>query len=74
MAAVRACASKVATPGQAFIALNWIINEVCLTYDQPYRPGADGDRETAFACGRQFCGQQIVKVMKTVSIEPKGKA
>lgn len=43
-------------------ALNWIVNVACATYDQPFRPGKDG--QTEFACGRQFAGQQIVKLTK----------
>ena len=43
-------------------ALSWIINMACATYDQPFRPGHDG--QTEFACGRQFAGQQIVKLTK----------
>lgn len=54
-------------------ALEWIINEASRTYDQPYRPGVDGERETAFACGRMFVGQQIIKVMK-LSMPQKDKA
>ena len=42
-------------------ALNWILNSLCGTYDQPYRPGEGGDRDTVFACAKQFVGQQIVK-------------
>jgi hypothetical protein len=42
----------------------FIINDLCRTYDQPFRPDeAGGDRATIFACARQFCGQQIVKLI-----------
>ena len=41
--------------------LDWIIYTLCGTYDQPYRPGEGGDRDTVFACAKQFVGQQIVK-------------
>lgn len=64
VAAVQALSLGTANEGQQKQALDWIIREVAGTYDQPYRPGVDGDRETAFACGRQFVGQQIVKVIK----------
>lgn len=67
-AALRAMADGVATASQQKLALGWIINEAAKTYDQPFRPGGqDGDRDTAFACGRMFVGQQIVKVMKLVT-------
>lgn len=70
--ALQALAAGVASAEQQKHALQWIINDVALTYDQPYRPGVDGDRETAFACGRQHVGQQIVSVMKR-TIEQKEK-
>lgn len=45
-------------------ALDWIIKQAALTYDQPYRPGGEeGGRDTTFACGRMFVGQQIVKLI-----------
>lgn len=46
-------------------ALKFIIESVCGTYDEPYRPGAeDGSRDTTFALGRAFSGRQIVKLLK----------
>lgn len=42
-------------------ALNWIVNNVCATYDQSYR-GDPGD--TAFAEGKRYCGNTIVKMLK----------
>lgn len=46
-------------------ALDWIIYAAAQTYDNPFRPGgSDGDRNTAFACGRKFVGEQIVKLIK----------
>ena len=69
--AVKALASGVANESQQKAALAWIINEAAKTYDQPFRPGGEGgDRDTAFACGRMFVGQQIVKVMKLVVKSP----
>jgi hypothetical protein len=53
-----------ATPEQCVRALKWVVNKACATYEVPYRPGGqDGDRNTSFACGRQFVGQQIVKLL-----------
>lgn len=43
-------------------ALNFIINQVCKTYDLPYRPG--DTHATSFALGRAFAGQQIVHLLK----------
>lgn len=57
--AIKALAAGVANEGQQKRALKWIIENLCGTYDQPYRP--DGDRDTVFACAKMFVGQQIVK-------------
>lgn len=62
--AVKALAAGNANAGQQKLALNWIINAVCGTYDLSYRPGADGDRNTTFAEGKRFVGMQIVKQTK----------
>jgi len=43
-------------------ALNWIINEVCGTYDQSYREG--DTHETAFAEGKRFVGNTLIKMLK----------
>lgn len=45
-------------------ALKWIIEKACGTYDMQYRPGEDGKRDTDFSLGRQFVGQQIVKLLR----------
>lgn len=58
-------AAGEATPEQQKRALDWIINQCARTYDQPFRPGGeDGRRNTDFACGMAFVGQQIVKLIK----------
>lgn len=45
-------------------ALDWIIRHAARKDDLPFRPGGlEGDRETAFACGRMFVGQEIVKLI-----------
>ena len=63
--ALQRLAAGDATPEQQKRALNWIIHSACLTYDFPFRPGgAEGARETDLALGRQFAGQQIVKLVK----------
>jgi len=59
--AIKALAAGVASAGQQKRALDWIITRLCGTYDQPFRPGAGGDRDTVFACAKQHVGQQIVK-------------
>lgn len=44
-------------------ALEWIIHKAAGTYDLSYRPGSEGDRDTAMAEGRRFVGLQIVKLI-----------
>lgn len=41
-------------------ALKWLIEQAAGTYQFHFYPG---DRETAFALGRAFVGQQIVKLL-----------
>ena len=53
-------------------AMAFIINDLCGTYDLSYRPGAEGDRDTAFAEGKRFVGMQIVKLLK-VKANPGGE-
>jgi hypothetical protein len=50
-----------AEPEQQKRALEWIINNACATYDWPWRPG--DQHETSVGCGRQFVGQQIIKLV-----------
>ncbi len=64
-AALQALAKGTASAAQQKRALAWIIEQGAATYDLAYRPGAqEGDRDTAFALGRVFVGQQIVKLLK----------
>lgn len=62
--AIQALARGDAKPHQQQIALAWIINEASGTYDEPYRPGVSGERDTTFALGRAFVGRSIVKLTK----------
>ena len=71
--ALQALQRGEADPEQQKRALKWIIEEVCMTYDWPYRPGEDGQRETDIALGRVFCGQQIVKELKINLLNLKGR-
>ena len=70
--AIKALAAGVANDAQQKRALDWIIYTLCGTYDQPYRPGEGGDRDTVFACAKQFVGQQIVKQTKLTTPERRG--
>lgn len=62
--ALQALQRGVADPDQQRRALDWIIKQAAGTYDLAYRPGGvDGSRDTDFALGRQFVGQQVVKLL-----------
>lgn len=63
--ALQAMAKGHANEGQQKIALDYLINEVCRTYDVSFRPDdKGGERETAFAEGRRFVGMQIEKIIR----------
>lgn len=65
VAAIQALAQGSANPHQQKRALAWMIEKACGVYDMSYRPGgAEGDRDTTFAEGRRFAGNQIVKLTK----------
>lgn len=61
-AAIQALCRGDADAGQQQRALKWIIESACATYDLAYRP--ESARDTDFSLGRQFVGQQIVKLTK----------
>lgn len=63
-AAIQALAKGSASADQQRRALDWIIHQAAGTYDLAYRPGGEeGARDTTLALGRQFVGQQIVKLL-----------
>ena len=67
--AVKALARGEATVVQQQVALKWLIETACGTYDLSYRSDGDGgERETAFAEGRRFVGLQMVKL---INLAPK---
>jgi len=62
--ALKALQEGNASPHQQQRALAWIIHTAARTYDLTYHPGgSEGDRDTAFAAGKQFVGQQVVKLV-----------
>lgn len=61
-AAWQAISLGTADKDQQIRALRWLIG-ACGTYDLSYRPGPNGDRETAMAEGRRFIGLQVVKLV-----------
>jgi hypothetical protein len=60
IAAIQAVNLGTANGAQQKRALDWIVKEACKVYDQSYRPGIDGERDTAFAEGKRFVGTQII--------------
>ena len=62
--AMQALAAGTANPEQQKRAIRWIIENAAGTYDMSYRPGTEGERDTAFAEGRRYVGNQIVKLLK----------
>lgn len=59
--AVKACISGTATEHQQRLAMQWIINAASVAHGQHYH---DNDRDTAFALGRAFVGQQILGIAR----------
>ena len=66
--AMQAMATGTANEQQQKRALAWIINHACMTYHQSFRPGINGERDTCFAEGRRFVGNQIIRLTK---LDPK---
>lgn len=62
--ALQALVAGEANPDQQKRAVKWLIERAAGTYDMSYRPGPEGDRDTAFAEGRRFVGQQVVKLLR----------
>jgi len=54
----------VASDHQQKMALQWIINEASRAHNPQFRSGDDGRRNTDFALGRAFVGQQIIGLLK----------
>lgn len=59
--AIRALADGTADSDQQRRALKWIIEKAAMTYGFSY---FQSERDTAFALGRVFVGQQIVGLLK----------
>tara|TARA_R110000868_G_scaffold114822_3_gene307267 strand:- start:1825 stop:2109 length:285 start_codon:yes stop_codon:yes gene_type:complete len=61
VAAIQALVRGEANEEQQKRALKWVIERGAGTYDFHYY---DGERNTAFALGRAFVGQQVVKLTR----------
>jgi len=64
VAAWQAIAQGNATKDQQILALKWLLEGPCAINDLQYRPGEDGRRDTDFALGKRYVGQQVVKLIK----------
>jgi hypothetical protein len=62
--AVQALTAGTATAEQQKRALDWIVTKAAATYDNGFVAEDAHGRIAAFVDGRQFVGQQIVKLMK----------
>jgi hypothetical protein len=67
--AIKGLAAGNASDEQQKLALRWIIEDVCGTYDWSYRPD---DRDTHIALGMQRVGQLIVKEINIKMKESNG--
>ena len=68
--ALQALSRGEAQPHQQARALKFIVNDLCGTYDLSYRPGSNGERDTAFAEGGRAVGLQIVKLLALIAKGP----
>ncbi len=64
VAALQALRRGEATPDQQLRALECVIGKISDRNGMSFRPGVDGARDTAFAEGRRFVGNQIVRLTK----------
>lgn len=63
--AIQALLAGEASPEQQRRALKWIIEAASGLYDQSFYPGGEeGRRNTDFAEGRRFVGNQVVKMTR----------
>lgn len=60
-----------AQPHQQQSALKYIVEVLCGAYDMSYRP--QSERDTCFAEGRRFVGNQLVKLTKVNLATLKGE-
>jgi len=59
--ALKALHEGTADAGQQRLALDYIVHVIAKRFDLPYFP--DSDRDSAFAAGKLFVGEQILKLI-----------
>ena len=73
-AALQAMKRGEATPDQQVRAMEFILGNICERNGMSWRPGGlEGDRETSFAEGKRFVGNQIVRIVNTPLSKIKDK-
>lgn len=58
--AIKALSRGEADKEQQLMAMKWILQDACMKFEFHYYPT---DRDTAFALGREFVAQQLVKII-----------
>lgn len=61
--ALKALSTGTATADQQVRALKFIVERIAGTYEEVYCPGADGDRNTAYALGKRRVGTYLVSLL-----------
>jgi len=64
--AIKALMEGTASADMQRRAMDWIIKNLCGTYDMVYHSASD--RDTVFAAAKQFVGQQIVAMPQKLRI------
>lgn len=70
--AIKALQTGTASEGQQKMALAYIVNKLCLTYDLSFRPGEDGARLTDFCEGKRSVGLRLVAILNNPIPKPQG--
>ena len=64
--AMQQMAEGTCTPAGQKRVLEYMIHNLCGTYDMEFRPGGEeGERASIFAAGKRFVGLQMVQMLKT---------
>lgn len=62
--AFQALRAGKASETQQLTVVNVLLLKLARLHAQPFVPGPDGDRATAFACGRRFVGERIMNAFE----------
>ena len=70
---LKALAKGEANQEQQVHAMRFIVEQLAGVYDLEFRPGVEGDRNTAFAGGKRWVGLQIVKMVNQRRAKERGE-